>query len=88
MSNESMSREEAADFLNVSRPYVDKLIDQGDLPYLLDIRNNQRRIPTEAVHEYKKKMKERQRLGIDQMIEASEELGLYDEQLPDFQSKQ
>lgn len=82
-----MTREEIAKFLHVSRPHVDKLIDQGDLPFLLDIRNGQRRVPREAAEAYKMTMKERQRQGLEQMYEATAELGLYNDEIEEARAK-
>ncbi len=65
---------EAANFLNVSRPFVIKEIEAGRLPYRMVGRH--RRIAFEDLVAYERKMREKQRTALERMAENERELGL------------
>ncbi len=67
---------EAADMLNVSRPYLIKLLEAGDIPYHKVGRH--RRVRIEDVVQYKEEIDRQRELILDQMVAEAEELGLYD----------
>ena len=67
---------EAADVLNVSRPYLIKLLEAGEIPYHKVGRH--RRIRMEDVLTYKKNIDSAREAILDQMVAEAEELGLYD----------
>ena len=67
---------EAADILNVSRPYVIKLLDEGEIPYRLV--GKHRRIPLADVIEFKNKIDREREAVLDEMVAEAQELGLYD----------
>lgn len=67
---------EAADILNVSRPYLIKLLETGKIPYRKVGRH--RRILMEDLMEYKEESDKKSRAAMDEMVALSEELGLYD----------
>lgn len=67
---------EAADILNVSRPYLIKLLESGEIPYRKVGRH--RRILMEDLMEYKEKSDEQSRAAMGELVALSEELGLYD----------
>jgi excisionase family DNA binding protein len=71
---------EAADFLNVSRPYVIKLIDEGVLPVRMV--GSHRRIPYADLAAYKIEQSARSNAAMTELIRISEELGLYDDPQP------
>jgi excisionase family DNA binding protein len=77
-----MTTSQAAEFLDVSPPFVIKLIDRGDLPSRLV--GKHRRVPRKALLEYRQKMFVQARKAADQMVQTSQALGLYepDEQAP------
>lgn len=77
---ESLTTEETAKLLSVSRTHVLSLVDTKALPVSLT-RGGHRRIPKAAVLEYKQGMKARQAKGLDAMMEASAAMGLYDGEL-------
>jgi excisionase family DNA binding protein len=79
---EEMTTTQAADFLDVSRPFVIKLIDRGELPCRMV--GKHRRVPTKALVEYRQKMFVQARKAADEMAQTSQSLGLYepDEQPP------
>ena len=67
---------EAAGILNVSRPYVIKLLDEGKLPHRMV--GSHRRIPLEDVLTYKAESDRRMDEVMDELVALSQELGLYD----------
>ena len=75
-----MTTTQAADFLDVSRPFVIKLINQRVLPCRMV--GKHRHIPTLALSEYREKMFQRAKTAADEMARISEKLGLYDEVPP------
>jgi excisionase family DNA binding protein len=71
-----MTTTEAAEFLDVSRPFIIKLTKRGELPYRLV--GKHRRIPSTALLEYREKMYRRAKEAADELTRISQELGLYD----------
>jgi excisionase family DNA binding protein len=65
---------EAANYLNVSRPFVIKEIEAGRLPHRMVGRH--RRIAFEDLVTYERKMREKQRAALERMAENERELGL------------
>lgn len=74
--NAQLTTHQAADLLNVSRPYLIKLLDQNQIPYRKV--GTHRRIPLQALMEYKAKEDEKVNRALDEMVSISENLGLYD----------
>lgn len=73
-AKQELSTVEAANFLNVSRPFVIKEIEEGRLPHRMV--GTHRRIEIADLMEYAKKMRERQKAALDRMAENARELGL------------
>ncbi len=73
---EEMTTTQAADFLDVSRPFVVKLTKRGDLSYRLV--GKHRRIPITDLLRYKEKMFQQAKSAADEMTQLSQEMGLYD----------
>lgn len=71
-----MTTTQAAAYLDVSRPFVVKLIDRGELPCRRVGRH--RRIPSAALRKYRDKMFHQAKQAADTMTRQSEDLGLYD----------
>jgi excisionase family DNA binding protein len=69
-----LTTQDAADFLNVSRPHLVKLLDGGALPYHKV--GTHRRIRFADLDAYKRKSDAARRKAIDDMVAASQELGL------------
>jgi excisionase family DNA binding protein len=67
---------QAAAFLDVSRPFVIKLIKRRELPCRFV--GTHRRIPSAALLEYRTKMFQNARKAADEMAQSSQDLGLYD----------
>jgi excisionase family DNA binding protein len=75
-----MTTTQAAAFLDVSRPFVIKLIERGELPCRMV--GKHRRIPSEALLAYRERMFQRARKAADEMAQLSQDLGLYDDESP------
>jgi excisionase family DNA binding protein len=71
-----MTTTQAAEFLDVSRPFVIKLVKRGELPCRMV--GKHRRIPGDALLAYWEKMFQRAKGAADEMARTSQELGLYE----------
>ena len=71
-----LSTQQAADLLNVSRPYLVKLVDEGAIPSRKV--GVQRRLHLHDVIAYKKEMYAKQLESMAELTKLSEELGFYD----------
>jgi excisionase family DNA binding protein len=70
-----ISTQQAADLLNVSRPYLIGLLASGEIPYRRVGRH--RRIRFEDLMDYKRQDDLKRRAAADDLAAISEELGLY-----------
>ena len=70
-----LTTQEAADLLNVSRPYLIKLIEQGTVPCTLTA-GNHRRLRLSDVLAYRRVRDEERRAALDEMSAEAERLGL------------
>jgi excisionase family DNA binding protein len=71
-----MTTTQAAQFLDVSRPFVVKLVKRGELPCRMV--GKHRRIPGAALIEYREKMFHQAKKAADAMAQSGQDLGLYD----------
>jgi len=71
---QELSTVEAANFLNVSRPFIIKEIQHGRLPHRMV--GTHRRVLFSDLVDYAKKMREGQQSALDQMAANERELGL------------
>ena len=69
-----ITAQQAADLLNVSRPYVEGLIDKGALPARMA--GNQRCVPLSDVLAYKRETLAKSNAALDEMVALSQEMGL------------
>ncbi len=69
-----LSTQEVADFLNVSRPHVVKLLEQGNIPFRKV--GTHRRVLLADVLEYRHKDDERRRAILDELTREAQEMGL------------
>ncbi|MEO6892394.1 MAG: helix-turn-helix domain-containing protein [Ktedonobacteraceae bacterium] len=74
--NKELTTQEAADILNVSRPYLVKLLEQGEIPFTRT--GTHRRIRFSDLTDYKKMRDTTRRRGLAELTQLSQELGLYD----------
>jgi len=77
-----MTPNEAADYLNVSRGFVNRLIDEGVLP--VRIVGRHKRIPSVAVEAYDVKQRAQSEAALAELARLSQEMGLYhmDQRMP------
>lgn len=73
---EELTTQEAADILNVSRPYVVKLLEEGKIPFTRV--GTHRRISLANLIDYKQQFDTERRLALDELTQLSQEMGLYD----------
>lgn len=73
-ANQELTTVEAANFLNVSRPFVIKEIEAGNLPYRMV--GTHRRVAFEDLVNYARKTRSRQEAALERLAENSRELGL------------
>jgi excisionase family DNA binding protein len=73
-----LSTQQAANLLNVSRPYLIKLLDSGEIPHHKV--GKHRRILAKDLYSYKADLDAKRSSSLDELTALSEELGLYDDE--------
>lgn len=73
-SEAQLTTQQAADMLNVSRPYLIGLLEAGKIEYTKVGRH--RRVPFKALMEYKRHSDQRARAAADEMSRLGQEIGL------------
>ena len=73
--NQQITTQQAADLLNVSRPFVVGMIERGELPVRMV--GNQRRLPLKDVLAYRETNRAKRREALREMTELDQELGLF-----------
>jgi len=77
--HQELTTQQAADLLNVSRPFLIKLLDEGAIPYhRLGRERTHRRVRFSDVMDYKKQRSTARRAALAELVEMGEELGEYD----------
>ena len=71
-----LTTQQAGELLGMSRPYIIRLLDAGEMPYILVGRH--RRISLRDVLAYAKRRAEARRAALDRMARDAYEAGLYD----------
>jgi excisionase family DNA binding protein len=75
-----MTTTQAAEFLDVSRPFVIKLVRRGELPCRMV--GKHRRIPTDALLHYRETMFRKAVSAADEIAHIAQDLGLYEGEQP------
>ncbi|WP_445636477.1 helix-turn-helix domain-containing protein [Nostoc sp. DSM 114161] len=73
---QELTTQQAAEFLNVSRPYLIKLLEQGEIPYVNV--GTHRRVRFMDLRKYKEQRDAKRDQLLQQLVEMSEEAGLYE----------
>lgn len=73
-SDAQLTTQQAADMLNVSRPYLISLLESGKIDYTKVGRH--RRVAFAALMEYKRHADQRTRAAADELSDAGQEIGL------------
>ena len=71
-----LSSQEAAEILNVSRPFLYTLLNEGQISYTMI--GTHRRIQIEDLMEYKRKRDQTRRQALSELVAVSQELGFYE----------
>ncbi len=74
--NRELTTQEAAELLNVSRPYLVRLLDQGAIPYTRT--GTHRRIRFDDLMRYKAERDAAREQALDELTRINQEMGLYD----------
>lgn len=69
-----LTTQQAADFLNVSRPYLIGLLAQGDISHTLV--GTHRRIRFDDLLAYREKMVNKSKAAMDELMQLSQEMGI------------
>lgn len=72
--DEELTTQQAADILNVSRPYLNKVLDLDEIPHRKVGRN--RRIKFEDLLEYKKKQERRSKDALQELVDQAQDLNM------------
>src|SRR5262249_49870741 len=73
--NKGLTTQDAANVLSVSRPYLIKLLEKGEIPYVWV--GNQRRIQYRDILEYQDRREAERLSALDEMARMSQNMGLY-----------
>lgn len=71
-----LTTQEAADFLEVSRPTLVKLLESGAIPF--EKPNRHRRVRLQDLLEFQTRRRMERRAALNQLTEEASELGLYE----------
>ncbi len=70
-----LTTRQAAELLNVSRPFLIRLLERGEIPF--EMVGTHRRVPREAVLGYRAERSERRRAALRELSAEADELGVH-----------
>ncbi len=73
--HKELTTQQAAEVLNISRPFLIKLLDRGEMPYRRE--GTHRRIALEDVLVYRDRRSAKRRRGIEHLAQKSQDLDIY-----------
>ena len=73
---QSLTAQEAADLLGISRPMLVSLLDSDEIPY--QHRGRHRRVRLVDVLDYRRRRSAQRRESLDRMVEIAQESGMYE----------
>lgn len=74
--DKELTTQQSADILNVSRPFIIKLLENNQIPYRKV--GTHRKILMKDLIEYKTRTSEKRKTKLSELVNLSQELGLYD----------
>lgn len=77
IQEQELTTQQAAEMLNISRPYLIKLLEQGEIPYIMV--GTHRRVRFEDLMKYKQQRDNKRRQGLKELTEFLQDEGFYDE---------
>jgi excisionase family DNA binding protein len=80
--NRELTTQEAANILNVSRPFLVKLLENGEIPHIKV--GSHRRILFQDVMIYKEQRKVKRRQGLKELTQFLQDEGFYEESVSDL----
>ena len=73
--HKSLTTQEAADLLNISRPFLVKLLEQGHIPF--EKVGSHRRIKAEDLLKYRAEMQKNKNAALDEITKQAQDLNMY-----------
>ncbi len=73
--HKELTTQQAAEVLNISRPFLIKLLDRGEMPYRRE--GTHRRIALEDVLDYRDRRSAKRQRGIEHLAQRSQDLNIY-----------